>query len=297
MKLLLCSALLGLSSLAAAQPAARPAPPAPQCVADNGNVELIVTATGVTGCWNADSPTKCFALSLSAAPKSVGNPVALAPTPPAVEVRDEGGKPSVCAGAKCKKLGKKTARATADWYSVPDTKAAEVTSDLKVVVIGLEAWNVGADKLLKLKPPAGYKKSDKPELLRIEAMGKFLISSWASCGGPCAMSVLADSSGANKGPWFPAGTLIKLDDKRTVIVPSDARADLTEIEATTGKQIGTLHLADGALEGVVAVRVDESSVVATWQDHTAHAWKIVWIGIPAGKSPSITITQQLAICP
>lgn len=304
MKLWLALSILAPAGLALAQPSKKPAPP-PLCAPSFANT-LRVAAVGadVITCWTEDGkPQSCIAVTPSGAPRKVPTPAVPLPAP-AAEVRDEGGKPSACAGTKCVKLGNKLtaaiaavnakkAKEGADYYgdAVPHP-----TTNLEVVVIDGKAWNVRGDKLLKLKPPREYAKNkrEKPGNSGVDVAGTLLIASWTDCAGPCTMAVVVDGNGKTKGDWFPAGKAIALDDKRVAILPEESDALVTVLDPATAKQLGTLRLGDGVLEGLQASKVDAQTIAAVWHDQ---AWKVVWISFPPTGSPIIATTKEIPTCP
>jgi hypothetical protein len=217
----------------------------------------------------------------------------------AAEVRDDAGKLSVCRDTTCQPLGKNLvaaiAAARAKAKQAGTTCSLSATTDLKVVTLGdgatslwTKPWNVAADKPLELKPPREYAGSHEavPGGGDADAMDELLIARWASCAGPCAQSVIATTAGINKGKRFPAGNAIVLDDKRFVVVPSDADGTATLFERHTGKRLGQVVLTKGAID-TLAVRLDDSTVLAVLDGGAGDPVILERVVFPKDGRPSI----------
>ncbi len=303
MKLGLALSILAPASLALAQPARKPAPP-PLCAPSFANtIRVAAVGADVITCWTVDDkPQRCIAVAPNRAPRKV-RPPAVAQPKPSAKVRGKGGKLSACAGKTCVKLGEQLTAAIA----AANAKQAEggyygdavphPTTNLEVVVIEGKAWDVRGDKQLKLTPPREYAAKDPSATAGntgVDVAGDLLIANWADCAGPCEMAVVIDGTGATKGDWFHAGKPIALDGKRVAIIPEESDAIVTVLDPVTAKQLGTLTLSDGLLEGLQAARVDARTIAAVWH---SEAWNVMWISFPPTGSPTITTTKEIATCP
>ena len=265
-------------------PAAAAASPKICLPPQDGPTTLSPSGDGVIVCATAGC--------VLATPKQVTAAKAPAPSPKAVEIKD--GK--ACAGATCKPLGKKLAKAVAAG------KSADATSDLALVVVKTEQastlWNLAKDKQLAPKKPAEYKKSGEKDvtLLSLDVIGSVVEASWSACAGPCAQGVLVDATGATRpGGWFPAGEGVMLDATRLAIVPDEASGSLTVLDVK-GKQLGTLPLGDGTSAVVRAgiTKLSGDDLAIFWDDGTTA--NVQRVSAPAGKPPSVVWTQKLAAC-
>lgn len=298
--------------IAGAQPKPAPAksavkapPPKPVCAPSAAQTRMALVGNEPVACFLEEEgkPETCLTSAVAGTSRFVATPPKATKEARATEVRDDGGKPSACAGAKCVKLGKKLVAAIA---KVKQTAAGDegmgidptpyVSADLKLVALDGKAWSVKGDKVLKLTAPVEYKenKLEKPTNLGFEIVGNFGVSTWSNCAGPCGYSVVTDTAGKNKGPWFPAGFYVTLDDKRLVVVPSDADSQLTVIDPVSGKQLHTLQLGDGVLESMSAVKVDASNLGLVWFDGTG--WTVANVGMPEGAKPTLT-KRTIPACP
>lgn len=287
--------------IAAAQPAKAPPakPKAPvACAPRSGDsVELRVAASSVVACFDEGAPPMtCVSASATTNPQVAAAPAAKPVTPR--PVRKEGGGWVACVGETCKKLGNKTVAAIKKVGGEANepgvTVPLHVTADLKAVVAGDQAFSVAADRPLKLKGPKRQKGNDPAVLGGIDVAGNWLLPAWADCAGPCAVATLANSSGANKSPWFPAGKALMLGADRIVIIPQESMATVTVLDAKSGKKIGALALDVGVLDGTTGERIDDNTVVIAYQG--VDEWFLQWMTIPAKGNPIKGATKSIAYC-
>ncbi len=313
MRIPVAFALLFSASVASAQPRPAQAKPAPAKPAAPGKpvcapsfadkYRVAIVGTDAVGCWKEQGkPETCVAISPSGATRSVVPPSAAA-APTTAEIRDVDGKKSACAGTTCVKVGKKLGAAIgklAAEAAKPDYVGPEATptvsTDLKLASVGGVPWSIKGDKPLKLRPPAEYKKTkgEKPGGGMTAIVGNFATSGWSNCAGPCGMDVVIDTVGKNKGKWFPGGIPLALDDKRAAIAPSEAEGKLTVIDVKTAKQLHSVTLAEGAIEGTRAVRIDDSNLAVMWDG--MDGWMMAFVSLKADQAPSVT-QKSIPKCP
>ncbi len=289
------------SLIAAAQPARAGGK---ACIPAASEITLHATPTGAAVCAKPEGkPEVCFAVSPTTdAVAGIKPAAAPASAPIAITVTADG---KACNGPTCKTLGKRAAAAiakatAAEKQNFPDhTVPVLATMDLKSVVFGDRMFSIAKDKEIKLKAPKEYRRrSDKPQLGTLDVVGNAVIANWLDCAGPCAMGVVVDAAGANKGTWFNAGTPMVLDGTRVAIIPSDSAATITVLDTATAKQFGRIELSDGVLDVLEAKRASDGGVVALWSDASSQpaTWKVSWLSVMATK-PTATATKSIAICP
>ena len=285
---------------------------APPCAPSSGEPRIATADDTITVCFGTQAD--CIQLGKTEKDrKTVATP---APVTPATEIRDDGGKLSVCAGATCKPVGKKlaaeidkakkivAASPPDETIGPPITFAA--TTDLALVTMKIYAegidrvqlWSVAKDTRLTPKPPVEYKKTGETgEMMGLEAIGPTLVVEWSACAGPCSEGVIVDASGATRGAWFPFGDGVALDDKRIAIVPDGATGKLTVLERRTGKHLGELPLGDGmtAILRAAVAKLPGADFAALYDD--GQAIKVSRVSAPAGKPPAIVWTQAIDTCP
>lgn len=287
---------------------AKPMPPkapakAPCAPLDGPSPRWVIANGSVTACFAADegSPESCFAFSPTAAPKPVAAPPKAAPPKNDAEVKDDGGKLSVCVvGTPCKPLGKKLVAAIAKLAASQKAEGGTVsspsaTSDGKVVVTGGDAWVVAGDKKLAPKKPKEYGKGeDKPDLGAIEVAGNAIIANWSNCAGPCGLSILIDAKGANRGKAFGSGVNLPLDAKRLAVFSIESANELVVIDLASGKQTSRVPLEMGGVTPASAAKIDDTNVVVAWQRE--NDWKLQFIATPMDKPATGGASHTIAAC-
>lgn len=306
MKTIACLVVLCAPAIAAPKP--------PLCAPPQEQPATLFAGAGeVTVCWGDKGD--CMQLGKTDKDrKAVPRPASVKPT---TEVRDDGGKLSVCTGAMCKPVGKKLAAAVAaarkEAAALPPearadaTIALSATSDLALVALNLGAaetrdrvqvWSVAKDKRLTARPPAEWKKSKEQGMAMVaDAVGATMLVTWIACAGPCAQGLIVDANGANQGAAFPGGRGLDLDGTRIAIVPDNAAGRITIVDGKTGKHVGDLALGDGmsAIVRSGSTKLAGGDFAALYDDGSTV--KVSRISAPAGKPATIVWTQSIEACP
>jgi hypothetical protein len=221
--------------------------------------------------------------------RSVAKPAAVSPWLEALpEVRTD----EVCAGSTCKKLGKKVAAAVVAARAEKGAGAPRVTSDLKVVVVGGQAWNVASDKPLRFVGPRAQG-SDKPMVVGLEVAGKFLVVNWSACAGPCTENAVVDANGRNIGGFGTGGQApFQLDANRFVVTGEYATMQIYDLG--TGKSRGRVAL-DGEPTEVTATRLDDTSIAVLYKPTEMNSHVLAVIDVPVEKKEKPRVSRSMAL--
>jgi len=209
---------------------------------------------------------------------------------PVAEVKDT----EVCLGTKCKRIGKKLAAAIAAYkqeLQPTDTPHLAATTDLKAVVVHNAAWSLAGDRPLKLSPPPGYGKAvDKPNQVDVEVAGDLLVVSWAACAGPCTTTMIATSSGQNRGKEGKGGSSVfQLDAKRFVVVSEYGIAQIYELG--TGKLRGRIAPMREDDPSAAGFRIDDDTIGLSYEIYGG--LQVVKIHAPADPKTEPTIAESI----
>ncbi len=216
---------------------------------------------------------------------------------PRAEVVERDGKTMICLAADCSPVGAKLAtrvageRKRSAAEKAPASLAA--TADRKVVVVADEAWNVAADKRMKLKKPASYTgREDTPNVVDVEVAGNLLVVSWSNCAGPCTVAQLVDDGGKNRGRSVEGGgPVFQLDDKRFVVMSEYAQIHVFDL---AGKPLGSLQLG-AEPNSAQSVALDDSNIGVLREDGD-HAHRLTVVSVFEDSALRIRVERFLPDC-
>lgn len=192
------------------------------------------------------------------------------------------------------KTGKKLTAAITKFKLENNNDASNVTSsdDGKLVGIQAHLWDVAKDKELKVQ----QRTPDGANLGFVGFAGNAPIGVFYACAGPCGVGYPLDGNGKVRGKGVPGGNGVALDDKRVLIVPSQASGEVSIVEVKTGKALGAVKLGDG-MSAVIRSAATKlaSGNVAVFYD-TGDKSEVLEISAPADKPASVVKTTAIPAC-